>query len=195
MELILLRHGQIPGNLEHRFMGVTDQPLSPQGRLQAQATRAHLPAVEWVYTSPLSRCRETAQILWPQAEQTVLPDLIESDFGPFEGKCHQELKDDPRYNAWLATFDRMEEFPGVESPARCSRRARAALEEIQTDAARRNLSRCGVLTHGGILLYMTPLFQSQGDFYRFMCGNCGGFRLRYNAETQTYTLLETYQGF
>lgn len=196
MELILLRHGQILGNLDRRFMGVTDQPLSDAGCTQALRARGTVPAVEWVYTSPLTRCRQTASLLWPDAGHTVLPNLIETDFGPFEGKCHEELKDDPRYNAWLATFDAMSDFPDVESPAHCAARAAAAMEEILADAAERKRERVGVMTHGGIILYMVQEFLGKGsDFYRFMCKNCGGFRLEYDPAAQTFSVLETYEGF
>lgn len=196
MELILLRHGQIPGNLSHRFMGVTDQPLSDVGRLQAQKARPLVPEVERVYVSPLSRCVDTASLLWPAAPQMVLPNLIETDFGPFEGKCHEELKDDPQYNAWLTTFDAMTDFPGVESPAHCAQRAKAAMTELLADAQSRSLARVGVVTHGGILLYIVQEFLGKNsDFYRFMCKNCGGFRLEYAPAAQTFTPLETYEGF
>lgn len=196
MELILLRHGQIPGNLERRFMGITDQPLSPAGREQARQAARTLPPVDHVFVSPLSRCTETASLLWSDAAVTSLPDLIETDFGPFEGKCHAELKDDPQYLAWLATFESQSEFPGVESPAHCAARAVKAMEEILTRSTAACFSRVGVVTHGGILLYIVQEFLGkEHDFYQFMCNNCGGFRLDYSPGEQAFRVLEFYKGF
>lgn len=196
MELILLRHGQIPGNLEHRFMGITDQPLSPAGRDQARQTARTLPPVDHVFVSPLSRCTETASLLWPGAETTSLPDLIETDFGPFEGKCHAELKDDPQYQAWLSTFETQSEFPGVESPAHCAARACSAMKELLSRAAAEHFSRVGVVTHGGILLYIVQEFLGrEHDFYQFMCNNCGGFRLDCAPDGKTFRITDTYPGF
>ena len=101
MELILMRHGTTQGNLERRFIGTLDVPLLPQGEELARRVGATLPAVEHIYRSPLQRCRRTAELLWPGVEMTVVDELRESDFGPFEGKNHEELKDDPLYQAWL----------------------------------------------------------------------------------------------
>ncbi len=95
MELILMRHGTTQGNLERRFIGTLDVPLLPQGEELARRVGATLPAVEHIYRSPLQRCRRTAELLWPGVEMTVVDELRESDFGPFEGKNHEELKDDP----------------------------------------------------------------------------------------------------
>ena len=61
MELILIRHGTTPGNLEHRFIGVTDHPLAPQGEALARETAPKLPPVEHVYRSPLLRCEQTGR--------------------------------------------------------------------------------------------------------------------------------------
>ena len=106
MELILMRHGTTQGNLERRFIGTLDVPLLPQGEELARRVGATLPAVEHIYRSPLQRCRRTAELLWPGVEMTVVDELRESDFGPFEGKNHEELKDDPLYQAWLGMGDR-----------------------------------------------------------------------------------------
>ena len=101
MELILVRHGITPGNLEHRFVGRLDQPLAPEGEALAREVAPTLPPVEHIYRSPLLRCRQTADILWPGVAQTVVDDLKETDFGPYEGKCHAELDGDPVYQRWL----------------------------------------------------------------------------------------------
>ena len=95
MELILIRHGTTQGNLEKRFVGTLDMPLAPQGEELARKVGPTLPRVEHIYRSPLTRCRQTAELLWPGTEMTVIDELRESDFGPFEGKNHEELKDDP----------------------------------------------------------------------------------------------------
>lgn len=66
MKVLLLRHGETPGNRRRAYIGSTDEPLSPQGREQAQAVA--VPPVERVYGSPMLRCRQTAEILFPGAE-------------------------------------------------------------------------------------------------------------------------------
>ena len=73
MELILMRHGTTQGNLEHRFIGVTDLPILPEGEELARKVSPTLPKIERLYVSPLLRCRQTAALLWPGMEQTSSP--------------------------------------------------------------------------------------------------------------------------
>ena len=64
MRWILIRHGKTRGNLEGRYVGCrTDEPLSPEG-IEELKQRSY-PRAEWVYVSPMSRCIETAEILYP----------------------------------------------------------------------------------------------------------------------------------
>ena len=49
----------------------------------------------------MTRARQTAHILFPQAEQIVVPGLREMDFGTFEGRNYIEMENDPDYRAWV----------------------------------------------------------------------------------------------
>ena len=64
-----------------------------------------LPPVEAVITSPLKRCQETAQLLYPEITPVIIKDFRETDFGLFEGKNYEELMADenlaPLYQAWI----------------------------------------------------------------------------------------------
>ena len=63
-ELILIRHGKTAGNLLGRYIGSrTDEPLCDEGREGLAGKQ--LPEVERLYVSPMKRCVETAEILWP----------------------------------------------------------------------------------------------------------------------------------
>ena len=99
--VLLIRHGATAGNLKKRYIGRTDQPLCAAGEAQLRRLADDLPPCDHLFCSPLLRCRQTAQLLWPGVEQTVVDELRETDFGPFEGKNHEELKDDPLYQAWI----------------------------------------------------------------------------------------------
>ena len=72
MELILIRHGTTQGNLERRFIGLTDIPVLPEGEELAREVSKTLPPVDHVYHSPLIRCVQTARLLWPGVEMTAV---------------------------------------------------------------------------------------------------------------------------
>ena len=59
------------------------------------------------------RCAQTADLLWPGGAQRVIAQLRETDFGPFEGKNHRELEQDPLYRRWLAGEYTPGESPGA----------------------------------------------------------------------------------
>lgn len=127
MKIILIRHGKTAGNLEGRYVGRTDEPLCEAGR-EALAGRK-LPRAEKLFVSPLLRCRETAEILWPGRDQIVVPGLRECDFGDFEMKNYAELNGNADYQAWIDSNGTLP-FPGGESQATFQARCCAAFEQI-----------------------------------------------------------------
>lgn len=120
MSLIVIKHAQTAGNLRGWYLGRTDEPLCLQGREAAHMASVEVAAaglagaITRVYVSPLERARETARILFPEAEQVVVPGLTEIDFGDFDGKGYDDLAHDPAYQQWLAS-DREVAAPGGEA--------------------------------------------------------------------------------
>ncbi len=179
LELVFIRHGMTAGNEERRYIGQSDdQPLAARGREQLIAWRdAHrYPAVDAVYASPLSRCQETARLLYPMLVPVTLPKLIEINLGSFEGKTYEQLQGDPAFKRWLESGG-MIPPPGGESGAEVRQRLLLALGEIAADAQRCHFHRAAVVTHGGCIM---ALFQQMsafpdGDIYRFTTPNGGGY--------------------
>lgn len=167
----LIRHGQTQGNLERRYIGSTDQPLCPAGR-EALAGR-RMPPVDRVYASPLRRCRETAVLLYPGAEVEIVPDFRECDFGEFEMKTYEELKDSPAYRAWLDTGG-VSAPPGGEGKDNFRRRTVAAFRSL---AARwRGGETAALVVHGGTIMTLLEVLEPSHDFYRWQADNGCGFR-------------------
>lgn len=178
MELILLRHGVIRGNKEYRFIGTTDQPLTAEGEEMARRRGAVIPTAEHVFVSPLVRCLRTAELVWPGAARTILPDLRETDFGRYEGRSSVELQEDKDYLAWLAAGCTTD-MPTVETRAQCVARAGLALQEILRISKEKNLDRVGVVTHGGTIMALLSGFGRPERAYRdWLTPNCGGWVVR-----------------
>lgn len=94
--IFLARHGESDWNVEKRFQGHSDRPLTERGRKQAHAL-ADLVAsekIDAVYTSPLSRARETAEIVAARAglEPVALPELREVDTGNWSGLSRADVE-------------------------------------------------------------------------------------------------------
>ena len=173
MELILIRHATTQGNLEHRFIGITDIPILPQGEDLARSVSAGLPTVDHVYRSPLCRCQQTAALLWPQhKEQTVVPGLQETDMGAFEGHTYAELKDDIFYQAWLESSGDIAP-PGGERKEEVRIRV---LEAFRSVAARHGPEDAAALVvHGGTIMTLLEALEPSHEYYRWQAPNGGGF--------------------
>lgn len=99
-----IRHGSIDDTLAGKYIGTTDAPLSDRGRMDLRKLdyEYKYPGTQVVFTSPLKRCTETAKILYPEQNPLVIDNLSECNFGEWEGKTADELKNDPDFEKWLA---------------------------------------------------------------------------------------------
>ena len=171
MTVFLIRHGQTRGNLERRYIGSTDQRLCARGREALEAVRP--PAADALYVSPMLRCRETAAILYPGMEQTVVPGLQETDMGAFEGHTYAELKDDIFYQAWLESSGDIAP-PGGERKEEVRIRV---LEAFRSVAARHGPEdAAAMVVHGGTIMTLLEAVEPSHEYCRWQAPNGGGFR-------------------
>ena len=89
----LIRHGRTQANEEGLYVGRTDLPLSPGGLNALLALRegGGYPTAGRFFTSPLTRCRQTLEVLYPGCRQEVVEGLAECDFGDWDGRSVAEL--------------------------------------------------------------------------------------------------------
>lgn len=148
--LLVVRHGQTAWGAENRFAGREDVPLAEEGVAEAEAVAARLSLlnVSAVVTSPLQRCRRTAEII---AEATGLAagtvvdddDLLDGTLGEWTGFTAAEIAEKwpSEFEAWRSDPDAAP--PGGESFSVIRGRVRAAV--------RRTLDR----HRGGVVVLVT----------------------------------------
>ncbi|MCI8554551.1 MAG: histidine phosphatase family protein [Clostridiales bacterium] len=186
LTLYLIRHGLTAGNAARRYIGSrTDEPLSEQGRRELLAARSEnrYPQADALYSGSLLRCTETARLLYPMLAPLILPALNELNFGTFEGKTYEQLKNDPTYQRWIDSAGRIPP-PGGESGRDFSLRLQGALGSIANDVRRTGARRAAAVTHGGcIMTLLSEAAPSVNRFYAYqtVCG--GGFRLMMDIDT------------
>ena len=153
-KLYLIRHGKTQANLEHRYCGSTDLPLSPQGIEELQNLHYDISGVRFL-TSGMLRTEETLQLLFGPVPHEALPEFREVDFGVFEMGTYEELKEDPAYQNWI-TGDNMANIPPQgESGNQMCARVLAALPELQKEDT-------VLITHGGVIAaIMAHLFPEE----------------------------------
>lgn len=176
MIIHILRHGQSESNAQRTYAGSTDTPLSQAGRQQA-TNGCISPEVSRVYVTPLMRTQQTAAILFPQAEQLVVPGLREIEAGIFEGRGFAELDTDPAYIAWT-TGDGSYCSPGGESRMGFALRVSRALASLINEAGARGEEELYIVAHGGtIMALMAAHALPQQDYTAWWVENLEGYQL------------------
>ena len=177
--LYLIRHGITEGNLDGKYIGQTDLALCPQGEKQIQqlVKAGVYPCVEKVYTSPLNRCVETAQIIYPDIQLSKVDEIAEMDFGQFEGKTQKELENLPEYTAWLKGGPEACP-PEGEKFGDFSLRCISGLDIIFRDMMKKEITRAAMVTHGGVITNLLAGFGlPKGHPADYMCGPGEGFEI------------------
>ncbi len=165
MRLTLIRHGFTLGNVQRLYYGSTDLPLTEEGKkalLRKRETGIY-PTAEHYYTSGMLRTEQTLELLYGTVSHRALPGLREMDFGAFEMRSYEALRENPAYQTWIQGSMEANRCPNGESAAQATARALAALEPILT---------CGAdavcITHGGIIAgLMLSWFPGRRNRYGF----------------------------
>ncbi len=115
------------------------------------------PKVQRVYSSPLERAVQTAEIIFPEREIVIVDDLREMDFGVFEGLPAEELVRLDSFKKWLkGGLDNPP--PNGETLRSMMLRCYSALNLMILDMMKEGFTHAGAVTHSGILMNMLSCF-------------------------------------
>jgi len=146
-DILLLRHAESEWNVEGRWQGRADPPLSARGRAAALRAGALLPPFPTIVSSELARARDTARLVAGASAGTglawVTPLLAERTVGPWEGLTREQIE--LRWPGYLAHGERP---PGFEQDDSVLGRLRTALAVLERDFRD---DRVLCVTHGGLI--------------------------------------------
>ena len=161
-QIAVVRHGQTEWSVNGRHTGTTDIPLTDHGREEARASAPLVQAlaVDHVRCSPLQRARETCGLLGLAVAPTIDPDLVEWDYGVYEGITTKEIRETvPAWTVWFGGC------PDGETPEQVAARVDRVI-----DAARAAGGTTLVVAHGHVLRVLTArwlgLPPQDGRFFR-----------------------------
>lgn len=181
MKIIMIRHAATMGNLEKRYIGKTDEPITEEARQSCHALQAaFLQLIEkeegtWMYAlSPMKRCVETFEALCGQSVEAIggilEPDFRECDFGLFEGKNYHELQKQEAYKKWIDSGGSLD-FPQGESIGNFKKRCIEAFLDLVKQAQEDNVGICMVV-HGGTIMALGERFGwPQRTYYDYQIKN------------------------
>lgn len=135
-KILLTRHGHVEGIRPERFRGRADLPLTARGRAEAEALARRIAEgfrPSHIYTSPMSRCAETAAAIGRACDlaAATCDDLNDIDYGAWQFKTFAEAKvQDPiLFAAWFAT-PHLVRFPSGEALQNLTARTADALRMV-----------------------------------------------------------------
>ena len=179
IKLILIRHGETAANKEHRYLGRMDETLSIEGKekLLQYEKQGKYPKVDMVFTSPMKRCKETAQILYAAVTTREIPEWTEMDFGDFEGKNYTELQYDECYQAWIDSNGILP-FPNGECREgfieRCMQGMDKLIQSLYEEMADRKIENVAAVVHGGTIMALLSSICG-GEYFDYQVKNGEGF--------------------
>ena len=143
--LIMIRHGETKWNVENRKQGRNDQPLNAKGEMQAKLVAGYVKSkyqIERVWTSPLKRCSDTAELFNLPVSTSDL--LVEIDYGEWEGMLQSEI--DRNYPIQDQRNPLWREAPGGEQKSNLPVRGRMWIEQSTINNQQGDIVLVG---HGG----------------------------------------------
>lgn len=180
LEIWLIRHGMTEGNKYGRYIGVTDESLCEEGK--AFLEKLSYPDVQAVYVSPMTRCRETAQLLYPQKNLQIVDELAECDFGDFENKNYKELANNPDYQLWIDSGGALA-FPNGESKEIFQKRSLKGFQKAVAGCIRKGVTKAALVVHGGTIMSIMEEYSNiHRSYYEWHVKNGGGYQIRIDEE-------------
>lgn len=177
--LLLVRHGESTWNADGRWQGQADPPLSTLGEQQATEAAQRADAFDAIWSSDLTRARQTAEIIAKQLGLDVRLDarLRERDAGEWQGHTRAEI--DEQWPGYLATGRRP---PGFEEDQDLGERVLDAITEIRRAHSGGSVL---VVAHGGVV---RTLERNLGDDLDGLLPNLGGRWLDWLADPEGWSL-------
>ena len=162
MILTMVRHAQTDGSRRELYYGASDIPALPESPAELHENANRYPTAPRYYTSGLLRTEQTLRALYGDVPHTALPGLREMDFGDFEMRSYEELKDDPAFRQWMSDSEHNPCPNGESAPQTMARN----LAAIGTVLASDEDAVCVI--HGGVIagFMMTWFGGLRVDWYR-----------------------------
>jgi alpha-ribazole phosphatase len=190
----LYRHGLTEENRAKKYIGWHDAIL-PEASFKELVQQAPIyPSYEWVITSDLVRCKQTAKALFQDVPHLESDLFRELHFGEWETKTYEELKSNQAYREWLN--DPRIQIPGGESFSGFYERLRMGWLQVKDEVNRDRYDpkyagksgihppydcqtkRIAIVTHGGVIRHLlTELTADERRFWEWQIPFGGGYEL------------------
>ncbi|MHA6252612.1 histidine phosphatase family protein [Oceanobacillus sp. CAU 1775] len=182
MVITLLRHGMTEENERGAYIGWSNPSLSEEGirELKKQKQQLVVNEIHSVFSSDLIRCVETAEVFFPNHYIQKMDGLRELNFGKWEGKSFEELKNSSGYRFWLDNLFTSAPEEG-EHFKTFSKRIDFAYQAIKQKMLDQRYSNIVIVAHGGVLRYLlTKFVHSDKTYFDWKVPYGAGYQLTWS---------------
>ncbi|MBP5276706.1 MAG: histidine phosphatase family protein [Lachnospiraceae bacterium] len=171
-------------NLEKRYCGknnnddLIDEGIEIIGKNKGEGL---YPTVDLLFSSSQIRALHSAKIIYPELDPIIIDEFDETDFGEFEGKNYEELKDNPLYQKWIDSNGEAA-FPGGESKAEHCERVKIGFTKALEIASKKGIKSMAIVGHGGTIMALLSTYASM-NYYDCMVSTGLGYVCEYSSET------------
>ena len=188
VDLFFVRHGITEWNEQKRYLGQTNQGLLKNKLHQLDRLKSELQSKEFdrIFTSDLQRCLETLDYFELQQKATLDDRLREMNFGDWEGKTYNELKDVTAYQNWLENWE-VTCIPNGESGKVFSSRIDSFFQDLfQQSNDLERTQKYLIITHGGVIRYAVSKFVASTSFWKVSTTHGQGLHVSFEKKEEVW---------
>lgn len=178
VSITLLRHGSTLENEQKKYLGWQDASLSEKGIAQLHVLKKQrYPQPDVLLASDLKRCKETATILYENSKIQLTSLFREYDFGDWDTKTYEDLKDDKQYQKWIYHPMKITP-PNGESFQQFRERVMKGWELLLDYFSDERVKNIVLVTHGGVIRLLLHHFTNvEKHFWEWSTPNGQGYSL------------------
>lgn len=177
-EIYLIRHGKTIANEKRLYCGKTDLTLSQIGRSELNNFTLKYPKCDLYFTSGAKRANETLEILFGKVDYEEVKNFFEYDFGDFEMKSYEELKEDKSYIEWILDKEGKVFCPNGESKEVYRKRIKNEFLSLLKLLKEKNINSVALVSHGGTIgTILEEFYDNNKSFYEYQPSYGEGYKL------------------
>lgn len=190
--IYLLRHGKTLSNEKKLYCGRTDVSLSESGikELKELKSLINYPKCDKYFTSGAKRANETFKILYENYEYRELNGFFEYDFGDFEMKNYEEIKEDKNYINWIMDEIGDVSCPNGESKKNYKKRIKDEFIRFIDNLKNKKIESALLVSHGGTIgTILEEFYDNSKNFYEWQPSYGRGYNIQVEILNSEFKIL------
>lgn len=184
----LIRHGKTEANEKRLYYGFSDIGLSFKGRKELFQLKKEInyPKGDLFINSGMKRTIETMEIIYENTNFLINENLKEINFGDFELKSYEDLKENKHYIKWIENIEK-NEIPNGETKTQFKARVIKGFSEIFEYSLKNEIKDIIIICHSGVIAtFMQSIIKNEKSFYDWLPQYGRGYTVIFDKSNNIY---------